>query len=156
VQLLFHQSSNRSTAVLFWRPLILKNEKYNFSLRPLWHRTNRTSIASSTMARKSKEFDIVRKILLSIPPALHSNWLSIGFSSFCRSFAENGLDGPQQNSFCLKIGVRWQWIFNGCRLSHWLISMSIHSLNYNEQMDIKSTRWESLKTAKWLQRTTSK
>jgi hypothetical protein len=29
------------------------------------------------MARKSKEFDIIRKILLSIPPALHSKWLSI-------------------------------------------------------------------------------
>jgi hypothetical protein len=52
------------------------------------------------MARKSKEFDIVIKILLSIPPAaLHSKWLSIGFSSFCHSIAENGLDGPQQNSF---------------------------------------------------------
>jgi hypothetical protein len=51
------------------------------------------------MARKSKEFDIVRKILLNIPPAFHSKWLSIGFSFFCRSIAENGLDGPQQNFF---------------------------------------------------------
>jgi hypothetical protein len=48
------------------------------------------------MARKAKEFDIVRKIILSIPPALHSKWPSIGFSSFCRSIAENGLDGPTE------------------------------------------------------------